>query len=147
MRHVAEFGRAAYYTAAAARRGCVAIVCQTRCPCWLRPARTPTHGNNPLAFAAPGADAPSFDAAFTARSGGELRRRSVLGLPLPLDWARHATGAPTTSPDAASATAQQAVGGAKGFGIAVLVDLLAGVLPDRRAASRSRRAQPSWARR
>ena len=130
VRHVAEFGRAAYYTAAAARRGCVAIVCQNTMPLLAAPgSETATHGNNPLAFAAPGADAPSFDAAFTARSGGELRRRAVLGLPLPLEWGYvDAAGAPTTSPEAAAATAQQAVGGAKGFGMAVLVDLLAGVL-------------------
>lgn len=130
VRNVAEFGRAAYYAAEAARRGHVAIVCQNTLPLLAAPGSDRmTHGNNPLAYSAPGADAPVFDAAFTTRSGGELRRRAVLGLPLPAEWAYvDADGAPTTDPNVASASVQQAVGGAKGFGIAVLVDLLAGVL-------------------
>jgi len=130
VRNVAEFGRAAYYAAEAARRGHVAIVCQNTMPLLAAPGsdRT-THGNNPLAYSAPGADAPAFDAAFTARSGGELRRRAVLGLPLPAEWGYvDAAGAATTDPSVAAASVQQAVGGAKGFGMAVLVDLLAGML-------------------
>ena len=130
VRNVGEFGRAAYYAAEAARRGHVAIVCQNTMPLLAAPGsdRT-THGNNPLAFCAPGADGPEFDAAFTARSGGELRRRALLGLPLPSDWGYvDESGAPTTDPNVAAASVQQAIGGAKGFGIAVLVDLLAGML-------------------
>lgn len=130
VRHVAEFGRAAYYAAEAARRGHVAIVTQNTVPLLAAPGSDRmTHGNNPLAYSAPGAEAPVFDAAFTARSGGELRRRAVLGLPLPAEWGYvDAVGAPTTDPNVAAASVQQAVGGAKGFGIAVLVDLLAGML-------------------
>jgi LDH2 family malate/lactate/ureidoglycolate dehydrogenase len=130
VRNVGEFGRAAYYAAEASRLGCVAIVCQNTLPLVAAPgSSTATHGNNPLAFSAPAADSPTFDAAFTPRSGGELRRRAVLDLPLPIDWGYvDGDGTPTTDPKAASATAQQAIGGAKGFGIAVLVDLLAGVL-------------------
>jgi LDH2 family malate/lactate/ureidoglycolate dehydrogenase len=127
---VAEFGRAAYYAEAAADRGLVAVVCQNTQPLVAAPgADAATHGNNPLAFSGPGADAPVFDAAFTARSGGDLRRRAMLGLPLPAEWGYvDAYGAPTTDPTRAMLAAQQAVGGAKGFGLAVLVDLLAGVL-------------------
>ena len=86
VRNVAEFGRAAYYAAEAARRGHVAIVCQNTLPLLAAPGSDRmTHGNNPLSYSAPGADAPVFDAAFTTRSGGELRRRAVLGLPLPAE--------------------------------------------------------------
>ncbi|WP_448628205.1 Ldh family oxidoreductase [Geodermatophilus sp. URMC 64] len=127
---IAEFGRAAYYAEEAAARGLVAVVCQNTLPLLAAPgADVATHGNNPLAFSGPGADAPVFDAAFSARSGGELRRRALLGLPLPPEWGYvDADGVPTTDPARAMLAAQQAVGGAKGFGIAVLVDLLAGVL-------------------
>jgi LDH2 family malate/lactate/ureidoglycolate dehydrogenase len=130
VRDVAEFGRAAYYATEAARRGHVAIVCQNTLPLLAAPGSDRvTHGNNPLAYSAPGAAAPVFDAAFTARSGGELRRRAVLGLPLPPAWGYvDADGVPTTDAHVAAASVQQAVGGAKGFGMAVLVDLLAGML-------------------
>jgi LDH2 family malate/lactate/ureidoglycolate dehydrogenase len=130
VRRIAEFGRAAYYASEARRRGHVAIVCQNTMPLIAAPGSVrATHGNNPLAFTAPGHDAPVFDAAFTHRSGGELRRRVVLGLPVPEEWGYvDDTGRVTTDPTRAIAAAQQAVGGAKGFGISVLVDLLAGVL-------------------
>ncbi|MGD9705130.1 MAG: Ldh family oxidoreductase [Acidimicrobiia bacterium] len=130
VRRIGEFGRAAYYATEARRRGYVAIVCQNTLPLIAAPGSSrATHGNNPLAFTAPGYDAPVFDAAFTRRSGGELRRRAVLGIPLPDEWEYiDETGGVTTDPTRATTVAQQAVGGAKGFGIAVLVDLLAGVL-------------------
>ncbi|MCU1503289.1 MAG: ureidoglycolate dehydrogenase [Ilumatobacteraceae bacterium] len=130
VRNIAEFGRAAYYTAEAARHGCIAVICQNTMALLGPPGGTvATHGNNPLAYSAPGDDAPIFDAAFTPRSGGELRRRAMLGIPLPLAWGYiDGNGAPTTDPSVAAQTVQQAIGGAKGFGLAVLVDLLAGIL-------------------
>lgn len=130
VRGVGEFGRAGYYAAEAARRGFVAVVGQNTLPLLGPPGATvATHGNNPLAYSAPGADAPLFDAAFTPRSGGEVRRRAILGLSLPEEWGYvDAAGRPTTDPDQVAGAVQPAVGGAKGFGIAVLVDLLAGVL-------------------
>lgn len=128
--NVGEFGRAAYYASEAARRGYVAVVGQNTLPLLGAPGATAaSHGNNPLAFSGPGDDAPIFDAAFTPRSGGELRRRSVLGLPLPVEWGyTDADGNVTTDPDEAVLGVQPAVGGAKGFGLAVLVDLFAGIL-------------------
>ncbi|MCW0216507.1 MAG: Ldh family oxidoreductase [Pseudonocardia sp.] len=130
VRRIGEFGRAAYYVREATRRGCVAVVCQNTQPMLAAPGgRLATHGNNPLAFSTPGADAPVFDAAFTPRSGGELGRRKVLGLPIPEEWGYvDPHGHPTTDPGEAFHGVHPAVGGAKGFGLAVLVDLLAGVL-------------------
>jgi LDH2 family malate/lactate/ureidoglycolate dehydrogenase len=130
VRAVAEFGRVAYYVREAARLGCVAVVCQNTQPLLGAPDATQaTHGNNPLGFSAPGADAPVFDAAWTPRSGGELGRRAILGEPIPLAWGYVGpSGEPTTDPAEAVRGVHPAVGGAKGFGMSVLVDLLAGVL-------------------
>ncbi len=130
VRGISEFGRAAYYVARAVDLGAVAIVCQNTQPILAAPgAAVATHGNNPIAFGSPGADAPIFDAALSRRSMGEIKRRSMLELPIPLEWGYlDETGKPTTDAARAAESPQQAVGGAKGFGIAVLVDLLAGVL-------------------
>ena len=130
VRDVGHFGRASYYVDEAARRGFVAIACQNTPPLLASPGGTvPTHGNNPLAFSAPGEDAPLYDGAFTPRAAGELLRRHRVGERIPLEWGyRDATGAPTTDPLAALRGVMPAAGGPKGFGMAVLVDLLAGVL-------------------
>lgn len=130
VRDIAEFGRAGYYTELAARRGAVAVVCQNTIPLIAAPGSdSAVYGNNPLSFSAPGPTAPVFDGAFTPRSGGELRRRALLGERIPLSWGyRDEHGDATTDPARAMAVAQQAVGGAKGFGMAMLVDLLAGIM-------------------
>ncbi|MFT3851439.1 MAG: Ldh family oxidoreductase [Ilumatobacteraceae bacterium] len=130
-RRIGEFGRAAYYAEALAADGLIGIVCQNTPPLIGVPgASRATHGNNPLAYAAPWDDAPLYDASFSPRSSGELKRRALLGLPIPQEWGYvDGGGAPLTDPDEAFASVMPAVGGAKGFGISVLVDILAGVLP------------------
>jgi LDH2 family malate/lactate/ureidoglycolate dehydrogenase len=63
------------------------------------------------------------------RAVGELGRRRVLGIPLEAAAGyvdEH--GVPTTDPAEAIKGVIPAAGGAKGFGMAVMVDLLAGVL-------------------
>jgi LDH2 family malate/lactate/ureidoglycolate dehydrogenase len=124
-----EFGRAAFYAEEIGREGMIGIVCGNTLPMLGAPgAGVATFGNNPLAFSAPGAAAPLFDAAFTPRSGGELMRRRLLNLSLPEEWGyRDAAGEPVSDPHAVGGV-MPAVGGAKGFGLAILVDLLAGVL-------------------
>ena len=130
VRRIGEFGRAGYYAAAVAQQGLIGVVVQNTIPLLGPPGATAaTHGNNPLAFAVPGDDGPAFDAAFTPRSGGEIRRRALLGLPIPEEWGyRDAEGRPTTDPARVVGAVQPAIGGAKGFGMAVLVDVLAGAL-------------------
>ncbi|OAI41539.1 hypothetical protein AYO38_00460 [bacterium SCGC AG-212-C10] len=130
VRNSNEFGRAAYYVEAAAAQGFIALIFGNTLPLLAGPGGTvATHGNNPFAFSAPGEDAPLFDAAWTPRSGGEVGRRRLLGLPLPLEWGYvDSDGQPTTDPAAAQLGVQTAIGGAKGFGISLLVDMLAGTL-------------------
>lgn len=129
-RNTNEFGRAAYYTEWMAERGFFGIAAANTLPLLAGPGGAiATHGNNPLAYTLPGPDSPIFDAAWTPRSGGEILRRRMLGLPLPLAWGYTGKdGVPTSDPAAASEALAPAIGGAKGFGMALLVDLLAGVL-------------------
>jgi LDH2 family malate/lactate/ureidoglycolate dehydrogenase len=126
VRSTNEFGRAAFFAKQIAAEGFVGIVCQNTLPLLGGPGSTvPTHGNNPFAYATPGDDGVVFDAAWTPRSGGEIGRRRLLGLPIPAEWGyRDSAGEITTDPSALASTLP-AVGGGKGFGMAVLVDLLA----------------------
>jgi LDH2 family malate/lactate/ureidoglycolate dehydrogenase len=130
VRGCSEFGRAAYFVRELARQGLVGFACQNTVAQIAAPGTdVAVVGNSPLAFAAPGAHGPSFDGAYTVRSGGELHRRRLLGLPVPEEWGYlDADGNPTTDPGTAIQTAQQAAGGMKGFGIALLVETLAGAL-------------------
>lgn len=141
VRQISEFGRAAYYAEAGARAGHVSVVCQNTIPLLGPPGcSVVTHGNNPIAFAAPGPNSPLFDAAMTPRSGGELVRRGLLGLPIPLEWGyRDGDGHPTSDPLVAAKAVQPPIGGAKGFGLAVLVDLLAGIMSGSMSGAEPRR--------
>lgn len=84
-------------------------------------------GTNPLAVAVPTtADPFLLDMSVGATSFGKLREAAIAGRPLPAGWAVDAAGAPTTDPRAAAAISP--VGGAKGYGLGLAVELLGGLL-------------------
>jgi LDH2 family malate/lactate/ureidoglycolate dehydrogenase len=89
----------------------------------------PVIGTNPIAIAIPtDGDPVLLDMATSATSRGKLAEAAAAGRPLPLGWALDASGAPTTDPKAAGEGALSAVGGAKGYGLSLAVELLGGVL-------------------
>ena len=55
---------------------------------------------------------------------GKILEHAVRRSPIPLGWAIDRTGAPTTDPEAAMAGSLQPIGGYKGFGLALMVDVL-----------------------
>jgi LDH2 family malate/lactate/ureidoglycolate dehydrogenase len=86
-------------------------------------------GNNPLAIAVPtGSEPLVLDLAMSAGAMGKIRLAESRGEPIPEGWAATADGMATT--DAAEAIKGMLLpaAGAKGFGLAVMVDLLAGGL-------------------
>ncbi len=87
-------------------------------------------GNNPLAYAIPtGRDAPIvLDMATSVVAGGKLDVARLRGEPIPLGWALDGAGRPTTDPVAARQGALLPLGGPKGYGLAVVLDVLCGVL-------------------
>ncbi len=87
-------------------------------------------GNNPLAYAIPtGRDAPLvLDMATSVVAGGKLDVARLRGEPIPLGWAVDKEGRPTTDPVAARQGALLPLGGPKGYGLAVVLDVLCGVL-------------------
>jgi len=130
VRHAFHFGAAGYWAAQLARAGLVGIVMSNTRPLMPAPGGTErVAGNNPLAIAIPSAGEPIvFDMAASAGAMGKIRLAAKAGAPIPGDWATDARGNPTT--DAAEAIKGMLLpaGGAKGFGLALVVDLLCGAL-------------------
>ncbi len=108
----------------------------------VRPARgaDPRFGTNPIAFAAPAGEERPFvlDMATSTVASGKVRRAHALGLPIPRGWAVDANGQPLETPPgnrdtswALTPIGESADGEGvnyKGYGLAVMVDILAGVL-------------------
>lgn len=92
-------------------------------------ASVPSLATAPLAIALPGpvGEPPLLlDMASAALAMGKLRQYRELGQNLPEDWALDAEGRPTTDP--ARAAIPLPVGGAKGSGLALMLECLTGVL-------------------
>ena len=92
--------------------------------------RTPVLGTSPLAIALPGpapaAPPVTLDMASSTISLGGLRAAQRAGTPLPPEAALDAAGAPTTDPERAATLLP--LGGAKGSGLALMLELLASLL-------------------
>jgi LDH2 family malate/lactate/ureidoglycolate dehydrogenase len=87
-------------------------------------------GNNPLAVALPSADGTDLvlDMALSAGAMGKIRLAAAAGQPIPEGWAADEQGRPTTDPAAAIRGMLLPAAGPKGFGLAVVIDLLCGAL-------------------
>lgn len=88
-------------------------------------------GTNPIAMAVPdgsGGIAFQFDFATSAVALGTITMAAARGETIPEGWAVDADGTPTTDPAAAVAGSMLSAGGHKGYGIGLLVEILAGAL-------------------
>jgi ureidoglycolate dehydrogenase (NAD+) len=98
-------------------------------------ARAKFLGTNPLAVAVPAAlEAPIvLDMATSVVAHGKVKAAAERNEPIPPGWAVDSAGASTTDAIEALAGALLPFGGAKGSGISLLIDLLAGSLPGGRS--------------
>ncbi|HEY8613732.1 MAG TPA: Ldh family oxidoreductase [Roseomonas sp.] len=87
-------------------------------------------GNNPIGIGVPnpGGDPVVLDMALSVAARAKIRALAESGTTMPEGWATDAEGRPTTDPKAALAGFLLPVGGHKGYGLAVMVDMLAGLL-------------------
>jgi LDH2 family malate/lactate/ureidoglycolate dehydrogenase len=127
-----HFGAAGYYAWLAAREGMIGMAMANDIPSVAAPgSRTAVTGSNPIAYALPAGphDPILFDAATSTVAGGKVYAARTRGDPIPPDWLIGPDGLPTTD---ASLYPQKAVltpmAGHKGYGIALLVESLAGIL-------------------
>lgn len=84
-------------------------------------------GTNPIAMTVPGKNGPRmhFDFSTSAVALGKITMAKAAGEAIPLGWAVDSDGTPTTDPDAALNGALVSAGGYKGWGLGLMVELLA----------------------
>ncbi len=92
--------------------------------------KVPVFGTNPMAFAFPRpGDVPMvIDQSSSKIARSEIQMHERAGKPIPLGWAIDSDGRPTTDAKAAMRGSVLPFGDYKGYGIALMVDLLAGAL-------------------
>ena len=125
------FGAGAYYVNMAAGAGMIGLAMSNSFPKVVaHGGLRPVLGTNPFAFGAPrrNGDHLLFDMATSALAGSTLREHIANNKPLPEGLAIDAEGRPITDPATAGAGALLPFGGAKGYGLSLLVEILAGVL-------------------
>jgi len=90
----------------------------------------PLFGNHPIAMAVPGdQDFPLIiDAAMGSIAAGKLQLAAASGSPISPGLARNLDGTPTTDPQAALSGSIVPIGEHKGYGLTLLVEILAGLL-------------------
>ena len=92
--------------------------------------RDAMYGTNPIAFAAPADEERGFvlDMATTVAAAGKIRTLAQRGEPMPEGWMVGRDGKPLTDPARREEGFLLPIGGAKGYGLAMALGLLAGTL-------------------
>lgn len=126
-----HFGPVSPYSYLAAEAGFASIIgsnaTTTMAPWGGSDARV---GNSPMGVGVPGPDGQHFllDIAISFAARAKIRSALKAGRPIPDTWATDAQGRPTTDPAKALDGFLQPIGGHKGYGLALFVDLFAGLL-------------------
>lgn len=130
IRHTNNLGFFAFYTLHAARQGFAGIA-MGNANAAISPwgGAEAFFGTNPISIAVPGSPEPiALDMSSSLVARGKIRRAQRLGEKIPLGWALDESGAPTEDPGAALKGTLLPIGGPKGYGLAFMVDVLAGML-------------------
>lgn len=125
------FGAAFYYSRMAALDGLIGVaICNA--PPSMAPwgGRVPLLGTNPISLAFPqrGGEPILLDMATSAAAKSKIYLAREKGQPIPAGWALDRDGRPTTDPEAALKGLVMPLGGPKGYGLSLCVDLLTGAL-------------------
>jgi len=131
IRNTNHIGILAFYTLMAAEKGMVGVVMCNSAPSMSPWGGTePFFGTNPISIAIPdGEENPVvLDMSSSVVARGKIRLAQRKKEPIPSGWALDETGLPTTDPDAAMKGTLLPIGGPKGYGLALIIDILAGVL-------------------
>ena len=126
-----HFGVSAFYATRATARNMAAIVFTNAGPA-MKPfnGTKALLGTNPFAAAVPmaGGEPMILDMATTEVARGKLRKALANNESIPLGWAVDKDGKPTTDPKAGLEGTLCPMGGPKGSGLSLMIDLFTGVL-------------------
>lgn len=125
------FGAAGYYAQLAAEAGMIGLAASNSYPKVAAHGGTrPVLGTNPLAAGIPRSNGRHIllDMATAAAAGSTVRELQQAGNPLPSGTAVGEDGAALTDPGAIDSGALLPFGGAKGYGLGLVVEILCGVL-------------------
>ena len=131
VRNSNHFGTCMYYTGMAARAGFIMMMTTNGGP-GMAPwgGRKKIIGTNPWSVSAPAGARPPFimDMATTGVARGKIYLARNRGEKIPTGWAINAKGEPTTDPQEAIDGIILPMAEHKGYAIAVMIDMLSGVL-------------------
>jgi LDH2 family malate/lactate/ureidoglycolate dehydrogenase len=131
VRRSNHFGAAGHYVWTAARQGLIGL-CTTNGPAVLAPTggRTPILGNNPIGAGIPAGRHPPIllDVAMSVAPRGKIGLHLAEGRPLPPGWILDRFGRPSTNVEDLAAGLGVPIGGHKGYGLALILEVLSGVL-------------------
>lgn len=129
VRRISHSGALSYFVDQAANEDMIGIsMCQSDPMVVPYGGSEPYYGTNPIAFAAPGKDGQvvTFDMATTVQAWGKVLHARSKKESIPDTWAVDGDGNPTTDPFKVQALVP--IAGPKGYGLMLMVDVLAGVL-------------------
>jgi len=130
--HSSHFGAAGYYATLALRRDMIGLSMTNADACMAATgSRLPVMGTNPIAFAIPaGKERPVFlDIATSVVAVTKVMIAKAMGRQVPAEWLHDLDGRPTADASGyPERSVLQPVGGYKGYGLAVLVEVLCAVL-------------------
>ncbi|MGE5483809.1 MAG: Ldh family oxidoreductase [Ignavibacteriales bacterium] len=132
LRNTNHFGMGAYFAMIPAASGMIGIAVSNAPPAMAPTGgSSPVLGTNPLSVCVPCGDGRHvvLDMATTVVSRGKVRLAAREGKKIPPGWGLDASGLPTEDPGAVlKGGTLTPVGGPKGYGLAFVIDVLAGVI-------------------
>lgn len=129
VKSISHSGALSYYVQQAAKNNLIGIsVCQSDPMAVPYGGSEPYYGTNPIAFAAPSEsdDMIIFDMATSVKAWGKILESRAKEEEIPNTWAVDKEGNPTTDPFNVSGLLP--ISGSKGYGLAMMVDILSGIL-------------------
>ncbi|KAI0872621.1 Malate/L-lactate dehydrogenase [Hypoxylon argillaceum] len=131
IKHSNHFGMSAWIVQQAIDAGMMSLVFTNSSPA-LPPfgGKEKLLGVSPIACGAPGGKEKPFilDMAPSVAARGKIYKAKRRGEKIPLDWALDSEGRPTDDPEAALGGVMQPMGGPKGSGLSIMMDVFSGVL-------------------
>ncbi|KAI0444873.1 Malate/L-lactate dehydrogenase [Xylaria telfairii] len=131
IKHSNHFGMSAWIVQQAIDAGMMSLVFTNSSPA-LPPfgGKGKRLGVSPIACGAPGGKEKPFilDMAPSVAARGKIYKAKRRGEKIPLDWALDSEGRPTDDPEAALGGVMQPMGGPKGSGLSIMMDVFSGVL-------------------